>query len=493
MDWSPPSRRSASRREQNLALLGAVVSGAVIAFGVLLLLIGRVNPQAGAALRGAATDVVMPLWSVVRAPLEAVKGAAEGIGNYFGAVSRNRLLTAELAAGRARLQRADAQALANAQLKRLLRVVEPRVRLVATARIAGASSGGIVRSAVISAGARDGVRPGQPVRADAGLVGRTLETGASATRVLLLTDPGSRVPVIVERTGQPALLVGANAPLLEIRDRVGAEVPLHVGDRLLTSGDGGVFAPGIPAAVVVRAAEPPLARPAATPDGLGYVAVETPFLPVPAVTRDRSRRARAARGRRGQAKEDRARPAGHSLATAAMTADYRLRSPAERLRWLTAAWRRLVPPASVLGLLLIMTAPVVLPWPALPQLGLAAVFVWATFQPGLMPPWLAFVLGLAADLLFGLPLGVEGLAFALTALFVRLFERRFGHHRFGFDWSIFAAVAGAHALLGWQFMALAGVAGPLNPQFIQAAATVAAYPFVVLLCAGLQRRWLRVP
>ena len=176
-----------------------------------------------------------------------------------------------------------------------------------------------------------------------------------------------------------------------------------------------------------------------------------------------------------------------------MTADYRLRSPADRLRWLTGSWRRLVPALSVLVLLLAMTAPVVLPWPALPQFGLAAVFVWATFQPGLMPPWLAFLLGLAADLLFGLPLGVEGLAFALTALFVRLFERRFGHHRFGFDWSIFALVAAVHALLGWQFLGFAGVSGPLLPQFLQAATTAATYPLVVLLCARLQRRWLRAP
>ncbi len=283
MDWSPPSRRSASRREQNLALLGAVVSGAVIAFALLLLLIGRVNPQQGAALRGAAADVVMPVWSVVRAPLEAIDKGVAGVGGYFGAVSRNRALTAELAASRARLQRADAEAAANRQLRRLLRVVEPRVRLVATARIAGASSGGMTRSAVISAGLNDGVQPGQPVRADAGLVGRTLETGAHATRILLLTDPGSRIPVVVTRTGQAALLVGANTPLLEVRDRVGAEVPLRIGDQLVTSGDGGVYAPGIPAAVVVRASEPPLARPAATPNGLGYVAVETPYLPVPAV------------------------------------------------------------------------------------------------------------------------------------------------------------------------------------------------------------------
>ncbi len=173
-----------------------------------------------------------------------------------------------------------------------------------------------------------------------------------------------------------------------------------------------------------------------------------------------------------------------------MSADYRLRSPADRLRWLVASWRAIVPAATILVLLFLMTVPIVLPWPALPQLGLLGVFVWATFQPGLMPPYVAFVLGLVADLLFGLPFGVEALLFALTALFVRIFERRFGHHRFGFDWGVAALVAVAHGVLGWWFLGLAGVDGPLRPLLLQALTTTAAYPLVVLLCARLQRSWL---
>ena len=173
-----------------------------------------------------------------------------------------------------------------------------------------------------------------------------------------------------------------------------------------------------------------------------------------------------------------------------MSADYRLRSPADRLRRLLAAWRALVPTLSIVMLLILMTAPVVLPWPALPQLGLIAVFVWATFQPGLMPPWLGFAIGLVADLLFGLPLGVEALLFAMTALFVRLFERRFGHHNFSFDWLVFSGVAVMHAVIGWQLLQLAGVEGPLPPLLLQALTTTAVYPLIVLLCARLQRRWL---
>ena len=174
-----------------------------------------------------------------------------------------------------------------------------------------------------------------------------------------------------------------------------------------------------------------------------------------------------------------------------MSEDYRLRSPADRLSWVTSAWRWFVPATTVVLLTMLTTAPIVLPWPALPALGLVAVFVWTTFQPGLMPPWLAFALGLVADALTGAPFGVSATLFALTALFVRLFERRFGHHRFGFDWGVLTGFAFTQAMLAQQLLTLAGVAAPVAPLFVQAAATALSYPFVVLVCGRVQRRLLR--
>ena len=286
MDWPPPTRRNrTTRREQNLALLGAVVSGAVIAGALLLLLSTRIDPAQGGKLRGAAADLVVPVWSVVRLPFDWLGSGLAAAGEYIGAASRNRRLEAELRDQRAALQQQAVLADENRRLRSLLKVVDPERRPVATARIAGASSGSYVRSAMISAGRGDGVAVGQPVRVADGLVGRTIEAGDHGARVLLLSDSNSRVPVTVVRTGQPALAVGANGPLLEIRDRVGAEVPLLRGDRLVTSGDGGIFPPGIPVATIVDGGrEPALARPAVNPAGMGLVLIEAPYLPVTADT-----------------------------------------------------------------------------------------------------------------------------------------------------------------------------------------------------------------
>jgi rod shape-determining protein MreC len=270
------------RRDQNLAIIGAVVTGAVIATGLVLLLVARVNPQAGAGVRAAAVDVLTPLWSLVRAPFDGLGRGADVITDYFGAVSRADRLEAEVRRLRLRLQVAEADQIAFRQLSRLGKLEDPQRRLLATARIVSATQGAVVRTALVAAGRNQGVHAGQPVIAADGLIGRTVETGAGSSRVLLLTDPQSRVPVLVRRTGEAALLSGDGGPTLLLTDRLGAQEPLQRGDQLLTSGEGGIFPPGVPVGIVVDVAEPVRVRPAASPLGAGFVRIEAAYAGLPA-------------------------------------------------------------------------------------------------------------------------------------------------------------------------------------------------------------------
>ena len=166
----------------------------------------------------------------------------------------------------------------------------------------------------------------------------------------------------------------------------------------------------------------------------------------------------------------------------------RLMNPRERRRYVAGYWRVAVPALTVLALLWLMTVPLLLPVPVFPQLGLLGIFVWATFQPGMMPPWLAFLLGIVADLMFSQPIGVNATLFAVTAAFVRGFESRYGHHGVLFDWGLASIVVVVFALSSVQLMALAGRPVPLQPMLWQVATSIAAYPIVVGLCAGIQRR-----
>ena len=148
-----------------------------------------------------------------------------------------------------------------------------------------------------------------------GLIGRTIEAGSNAARVLLLTDPASRIPVIVVRTGQAGLAVGTNRPALELRDRVGLDVPLQTGDRLVTIGDGGIFPPGVPVGTIIAAGvEPPQIRPAATPVGAGFVIIESAFLPLPRRNRRADHRRAGADRRGAQRCQGAGRAAGNAIA-----------------------------------------------------------------------------------------------------------------------------------------------------------------------------------
>lgn len=113
-----------------------------------------------------------------------------------------------------------------------------------TARVIADTSSSYAKSLIINAGLKAGVREGQCVIAADGLIGRVLEQGQDTARVLLLEDINSRVPVLVEGSNERAVLAGQNenAPVLE---HLRSEHQVKEGERVITSGLGGVFPYGL--------------------------------------------------------------------------------------------------------------------------------------------------------------------------------------------------------------------------------------------------------
>ena len=291
MEWPPrTSRGRNTRRQRNIALLGQIATGIAVVVAGVLLVLSRASPERYTALRSGAADIVAPFWAAVLVPVAELQAAAGSVADYFGAVDKVRRLE-----GRERIYRLDRQRYEqtnheNRELKALLKIVEPSRERVGVFAISGSSTGAYVQYALISGGRRQGVKSGQPVLAVAGLIGRTVEVGEHAARVMLMTDVSSRVPVRIVRTGLPALLVGKNMPLLDVDLSGPSNADIRIGDRLVTSGDGGLFPPGLPVATVVSVTgDLPEARPAALPDGLDYVIVEMPYFAPPPKTAEKPR------------------------------------------------------------------------------------------------------------------------------------------------------------------------------------------------------------
>lgn len=285
MAWPQGGRTGGgARREARARLLGGAFAFASVLAGGGLLALSAADPARLEPVRAAALEVTAPLWTALGAPTAAVEGAVDAAGDYVAAAGRVGALERELAAARSALGAAEVARAENARLRALLRFADADRRRIATARIAGGSGASLVESAVISAGSVDGVRRGQAVTSPAGLLGRVTEVSAHAARVLLVSDAESRVPGRLVRTGLPAVVAGVGGGLTELRfvPPDPGRVP-RPGDLVVTSGDGGVFAPDIPVARIIRVTgDLIVARPLASPALLGLAVVEAAWLPSPA-------------------------------------------------------------------------------------------------------------------------------------------------------------------------------------------------------------------
>ncbi|PWG03683.1 rod shape-determining protein MreC [Sphingosinicella humi] len=292
----PKTRRPGfSRRAQYGLFIGYVVAVGGVLFAVLLLIVAMVDPRGFNALRGAALDATLPISSAGRAVVRGVTNSGEAVSHYFMAASQNDDLKRQLEATHNRLVEARALELENRRLKRLLKLTKDLTEEVATTRIVSSSFDSSRRLATIAAGRGDGVQIGYPVRAPEGLIGRVVETGHFASRVLLLTDGASNVPVQLAREGTPAMATGLGDGTIEIKPLELGENPFKRGDVFVTSGTGGIYAPGIPVAMVVSAdRDRTIARPLADPARIDFAVVQSlyepaagePLAPAPTQTAD---------------------------------------------------------------------------------------------------------------------------------------------------------------------------------------------------------------
>ncbi|HEY0113826.1 MAG TPA: rod shape-determining protein MreC [Allosphingosinicella sp.] len=279
---APSTRRPGfSRRAQYGLFLGYVLAVAGVLFSVLLLLIAIVDPAGFNALKGAALDITRPISSGSRSVVTSIENVGTSIGDYFRAGSQNAELKRRLAESRRRLIQAKATELENKRLKALLGLTQETPDEVALAQIVGSSFDSPRRLGTLSVGASSGVRPGQPVRAAEGLIGRVLETGRWASRVLLISDGASNVPVRLVRDGTAAIATGRGDGTLELKTLEVGKNPFRRGDILTTSGVGGIFPPNIPVGVVVKIeGDRTVARPLADPSAIDHAVVLNIYQPL---------------------------------------------------------------------------------------------------------------------------------------------------------------------------------------------------------------------
>ena len=272
----PANRRSGySRRAQYGTFFGYIagIVGALVGGGVLIVSI--FDPSSFSGLRGVAADVAAPGGEVAAVGRDKSQGFFDIVRGYALAGSRHAKLERELAEAKTQLVEAKATAEENARLKALLGLAQQDPRPVAITSLVAATGASTRRFATIAAGADSGVAVGMPVRSPLGLVGRVLEVGSSASRVLLVTDTESVVPVRRAQDGVAAFAQGRGDGQLQLRLINLGINPIKVGDVFVTSGSGGLYRPGIAlAAATSLTRDGAVARVLSDPAATEFVAVE---------------------------------------------------------------------------------------------------------------------------------------------------------------------------------------------------------------------------
>jgi rod shape-determining protein MreC len=269
-----------SRRAQYglfFSLLG-VIAGIIL--GLILLVVSLVAPKTFDGLRGGALDITGPVAGALHEVTATAQGLATGADDYWDAARQNGELKRERRAMLQRMVEAKAIFQENLQLKAALQLRQQTRDAVAVGRIVGSSFNSPRRFAILSAGSSDGIREGMPVRSPDGLVGRIIDVGALASRVLLVSDRTSIVPARLLRNGIPVIAQGRGDGTVEVRPLEVGRNPFRPGDLIISSGTGGLYPPNVPVARVVKLKDDGgIALPLADPATTSFAIVEPPYEP----------------------------------------------------------------------------------------------------------------------------------------------------------------------------------------------------------------------
>jgi len=221
-----------------------VAFGLFVVAALALIILSRVDPQLAGNLRQSVTDIFAPAVAVLNEPVATADSAIAEIRTWVALREQN----ASLQEANRRLLHWREAALRleqeNNQLRDLLLTGREPLQSFVTARAVGDPGGPFVRTLILRAGVDSGISAGDPVLGENGLVGRLITVGRTSSRVLLLTDLNSRVPVLIAGSRVRGILSGDNSASPRIAF-LPQSAEVAVGDRVLTSGDGGMFPPGL--------------------------------------------------------------------------------------------------------------------------------------------------------------------------------------------------------------------------------------------------------
>lgn len=226
----------------------------LLGLAAALMAMDRADLEAARTVRAAIADIAAPLLDAVSRPIETANEVVSGVRRAAALHAENAELRETVALLETWRERALRLERENAALRRMTRLAAAPPPWFVTARAVGDSGSPFVRTLLVNVGARDGVRLNQAAMARGALAGRVVGASRRAARILLLTDISSRIPVAFEGTRDRAILAGDNSAAPHLL-HFPPGMTFAIGQRLVTSGDGGLLPPDLPVGTIAEISE----------------------------------------------------------------------------------------------------------------------------------------------------------------------------------------------------------------------------------------------
>ena len=218
---------------------------ALVVLSIILISIETIEAKPFNYFRSFIKDTIYRGSLVVSAPFKVFDNFADYINKHLNLYSNYDELKKENNELKNNISESDFLEFENAQLRKLIEEQVSSSSDLLSARVMIDKQSPYLNSFIINIGSNKNVKNGMAVLDGKNFVGRIVDVNFFSSRVLLVSDLNSKIPVIIEPSGHHAILSGrgTNKPILEYLPE---NYTIQDGDKVYTSGKEGIFSPGIP-------------------------------------------------------------------------------------------------------------------------------------------------------------------------------------------------------------------------------------------------------
>lgn len=200
-------------------------------------------------VESAITSLFLPIQAEATRLFHGIRNLWYGYVYLVEVQEENLRLQAEISRLKEERNRLQEQLFRYKRLQKLFQFPQQNAFTVTPAEVVGLDASNWSEILYINKGTRQGVQKGMAVVTHEGIVGQIIQATPYFSKVMLITDARSAVDALVQRTRARGVVVGRGQRIVEMR-YIPRGADIRRGDRIISSGMGGIFPKGIEVGVV---------------------------------------------------------------------------------------------------------------------------------------------------------------------------------------------------------------------------------------------------